>query len=657
MVIPESIRLGLKEIVNNASAVHLSESAKGIIEGKPSLIGRFSKEQYYDRYVSWLVQLRYSKHGSFRHVEAPPQERTASPRIRIKVPDDVFKLTTPDAPAKREDQAPISSHEKASRPEEKDERSMPATAATAADTKTIGRYRILGEIGEGGMGVVYKAEQISLGRLVAMKVLPRRLAGDSSFVRRFLNEARAMAAVNHPNIVLIYDVGQEGETNYYTMELVDGVSLEDILLQQSVLSSNRAVNVVAMILNALGHMHQCGIVHRDIKPSNIMIDRSGTAKLMDFGLALQEKSERLTRAGGIVGTPEYMSPEQAAGGTATALSDIYSLGVVFYELLTGNVPFEADTPLGVIHKIREEEPASPRSINPRIPAGLQRIVLKMMAKDPKDRYQNCRAILADLRRFRAGELIRPLRPSFFSSDFSLKKAIAALLLISLIAAVGVHLYRTRKGPLPEERKEILGLQIVELQKSMALLEDQLHTLRVESEINEVRLQIHETKDLIRTLEYQFLQSARGHVSAGAERKKPILAICVAAGYVGLLLALLLLGIDLRPTKRILIAFAVLLSLGILDWYNVLNPCESPFFGECLDYAYAHRPSVVPGLYPPLLFEEACMKPHQQVVNHFSWICRPNTWSLAFLVPQPGKTHCTASCHVSVVSWYYTAIHW
>ena len=296
-----------------------------------------------------------------------------------------------------------------------------------AGTK-LGNYEIESILGRGGMGVVYKARQLNLDRSVALKILPPTLSSDSSYVKRFEREARAIAALNHPNIVQIYDVGQEGQTYYYTMEFIDGASLDDILFQRGAVPLERAVRIVARTANALAYTHKRGIVHRDIKSSNIMIDALGIVKVTDFGLALQEKTRRMTVEGGIVGTPEYMSPEQASGETATALSDIYSLGVVFYELLTGRVPFEADTPLGVIRKIQTEEPAPPRSIKPEIPPGVEKIILKMMAKDPKKRHPNCRAILADLRRFRIREPISPPLPSIFSIR-SLTERVGGILLL------------------------------------------------------------------------------------------------------------------------------------------------------------------------------------------------------------------------------------
>ncbi|GAB4342070.1 MAG: hypothetical protein Kow0099_19280 [Candidatus Abyssubacteria bacterium] len=302
--------------------------------------------------------------------------------------------------------------------------------------KEIGNYRILKELGRGGMGVVYKANQLSLNRMVAMKVLPQHLTSDPSFIKRFENEARAIARLNHPNIVQIYDVGHEAQIYYYTMEFIEGLSLDDIIYKEGFLELDRAMNIIVQVAKALQYAHSQGIVHRDIKPSNIMIDKSGRIKVTDFGLALQERTTRLTMEGSIVGTPEYMSPEQAAGSVATGKSDIYALGVVFYELLTGKVPFEGDTALLVLNKIQNSEPEWPRAINPDIPPDVEKIVRKMMARNPRARYQSCQELIQDIQRLRQGQSIStaPRR------SLGLKTGIAAAALLLLLAFV--FTYRT-----------------------------------------------------------------------------------------------------------------------------------------------------------------------------------------------------------------------
>ena len=298
--------------------------------------------------------------------------------------------------------------------------------------KETGNYRILKELGKGGMGVVYKANQTSLGRMVAMKVLPQHLTTNPSFIKRFKNEARAIAKLNHPNIVQIFDIGQDDETHYYTMEFIEGPPLDEIIYRDGTLPLDRAINIILQVASALQYAHGQGIVHRDIKPSNIMIDKTGRIKVTDFGLALQQKTTRLTIDGGIVGTPEYMSPEQAVGQTATAQSDIYSLGIVFYELLTGKVPFEAESPLMLLNKIRDSEPQWPCSINPDIPVGIEKIIRNMMSKKPEDRYQSCQELIQDIKRFKIG---RPISaPAKRSTAFRLMAmGVAAAVLLILIA--------------------------------------------------------------------------------------------------------------------------------------------------------------------------------------------------------------------------------
>ena len=319
-----------------------------------------------------------------------------------------------------------------------------------AGTK-LGNYEIESLLGRGGMGVVYKARQESLDRFVALKILPPSLSSDSSYVKRFEREARAIAKLTHPNIVQIYDVGQEGPKHYYTMELVDGVSVDNLLEQHGTVPLNRAVHIIARVANALAYMHDRGIVHRDVKPSNIMVDTLKKVKLMDFGLVLQEEVPRVTVEGGIVGTPEYMSPEQASGERATPQSDIFSLGVVFYELLTGDVPFQGDTPLSVIRKIHTEEPIAPRRINPEIPPEIERIILKMMAKAPERRYADCRAVRADLKQFRSRGIEVPSGTKILSPRRL--AMIATLIFLSAALTWGLASYLAGRAKLPPEKEK------------------------------------------------------------------------------------------------------------------------------------------------------------------------------------------------------------
>jgi serine/threonine protein kinase len=310
--------------------------------------------------------------------------------------------------------------------------------------REIGNHRILKELGKGGMGVVYKAHQLSLGRAVAMKVLPRHLTNDAAFIKRFHNEARAIAKLNHPSIVQIYDIGSEDDVHYYTMEFIEGPTLDDVVYKEGFLSPERTIAIIGQVSKALRYAHSQGIVHRDIKPSNIMITKLGRVKVTDFGLALQQRTTRLTVDGGIVGTPEYMSPEQASGRTATAQSDIYSLGVVAYELLTGKVPFEGDSPLIVLNKIQNTEPQWPRAIDPSIPDDLENIVRKMMARNPSDRYLSCQEIIQDTQNIRSGQPVslQVDRPPAF-------RRIAVGIAILLVAALGLT-FALRRPPPPDD---------------------------------------------------------------------------------------------------------------------------------------------------------------------------------------------------------------
>jgi len=310
--------------------------------------------------------------------------------------------------------------------------------------KTIGDHRILKKLGKGGMGVVYRAEQISLGRMVALKILPLHLTGNTSFVERFMNEARSMAALNHPNIVQIHNVGQEGKTYYYTMELIDGTSLDKLLTRRETLPLDQTVNIMTGVATALAYLHKRGMLHRDIKSSNIMLSRSGEVKLADFGLALMEGMKRLTIEGGLIGTPEYMSPEQASGEGATALSDIYSLGVVFYEALTGKLPFKSDSPLALLKKIQTDEERPPRLINPDIPTEADEIIRKMMAKNPGERHQNCEEVLADLRELQAKVLPAPTAFGFSLSRRRIALAASIMGAVLFIGATGLFLVGSSK---------------------------------------------------------------------------------------------------------------------------------------------------------------------------------------------------------------------
>lgn len=262
-----------------------------------------------------------------------------------------------------------------------------------------GRYELLEKTGGGGMAVVYKAKCHLLKRYVAVKILRPDLVDNEEFVTRFKRESQAAASLSHPNIVNMYDVGQEGETHYIVMEYVDGMTLKEYIRREGRLSSKEAVRIASQICSALYHAHENNIVHRDIKPQNILINKEGTAKVADFGIARAITSSTVTIAGAdVIGSVHYFSPEQAKGGYVDKKSDIYSLGIVLYEMVTGVVPFEGDSAISVALKHIQEQVTPPGEINPDIPKSIQYIIQRAIEKDLENRYHDAAEMLYDLNR-------------------------------------------------------------------------------------------------------------------------------------------------------------------------------------------------------------------------------------------------------------------
>ncbi|MFZ5917872.1 MAG: bifunctional serine/threonine-protein kinase/ABC transporter substrate-binding protein [Chloroflexota bacterium] len=258
--------------------------------------------------------------------------------------------------------------------------------------QTLGQYRIMEQIGQGGMATVYKAYQPSLDRYVAVKVLPPYFAHEPGFAMRFTREAKAIARLNHPNILPIYDFGQEGDLSYIVMKYVEAGTLKDLV--GAPMPLDVTADIVRQIAAALDHAHQRGILHRDVKPSNVLLDEGRWVLLTDFGLAkMVEGSAVLTASGVGVGTPAYMAPEQGRGEAVDARADIYALGVVLYEMLTGRVPFEAETPMAVVIKHITEPLPLPRTISPEMPEAVERVILKTLAKNPADRFATPLALI------------------------------------------------------------------------------------------------------------------------------------------------------------------------------------------------------------------------------------------------------------------------
>src|SRR2546423_5025535 len=281
-----------------------------------------------------------------------------------------------------------------------------AVSDTLIGTGFDGGYRIVRKLGTGGMADVYLAEDQELGRRVAIKILNDRHAADDSFIERFRREAKNAAGLSHPNIVSIYDRGTAEDTYYIAMEYLDGRSLKELIVGRGPAPIKIAVEYARQILAAVGFAHRNGIVHRDIKPHNVLVGPEGRLKVTDFGIARSGASQ-MTEVGSIIGTAQYLSPEQARGAPVDQTSDLYSVGVVLYEMLTGQVPFTGDTPLEIAMKHLSTVPEPPSAKRSEIPRDLDLVVMRALAKDPAERYHSAEEMDADLRRISRGVAISP----------------------------------------------------------------------------------------------------------------------------------------------------------------------------------------------------------------------------------------------------------
>ncbi|MGD8540201.1 MAG: protein kinase, partial [Candidatus Aminicenantes bacterium] len=265
------------------------------------------------------------------------------------------------------------------------------------------RYEIIEKLGRGGMGVVYRVEDQKIKEEIALKVINPEIASDKRTIERFKNELRLARKIRHKNICQMYDMGEWDGTYFITMEYISGEDLKNFIHRSKQLSIPAAIAIAEEICEGLKEAHGIGVVHRDLKPANIMIDRDGNSRIMDFGIARTLKSRGLTGAGMMIGTPEYMSPEQAEGRAVDESSDLYSLGVILYEMVTGQLPFEGDTPLSVAIKHISGTPPDPKIINPQISENLKNLLLKCLTKDPQKRYRNAEELLSDLKKIEEPE--------------------------------------------------------------------------------------------------------------------------------------------------------------------------------------------------------------------------------------------------------------
>ena len=328
-----------------------------------------------------------------------------------------------------------------------------------------GRYEVIEELGQGGMGNVYRAFDRKIHEEIAIKFLKPEIAADKRFVQRFSNELKIARRVSHHNVCRMHDLHEEGTALYITMEYVRGEDLKALIRRMGTLPVGKTVSIARQVAEGLAEAHKLGVVHRDLKPSNVMIDKEGDAKIMDFGIARSIYAGGMTADGAMIGTPEYMSPEQIEGHEIDGRSDIYSLGVLVFEMATGRVPFEGDTPLSVAFKHKNEIPQAPRKINPQVPEGLNRLVLRCLEKDKSRRYQTAEEFLEDLARVEEGlpttERIavhrKPTTCKEITVRFAPKRLVVPIAAALGLLVVGVFAWRAffRAAPLdPKDRPSV-----------------------------------------------------------------------------------------------------------------------------------------------------------------------------------------------------------
>jgi len=340
-----------------------------------------------------------------------------------------------------------------------------------------GRYQIIEELGQGGMGKVYKAFDKEVNVRVALKLVKPEIAADKSTIERFRNELKVAREISHKNICRMHDLGREAGTYFITMEYVSGEDLRSFIRRARRLDIGTAISIAKQVCEGLSEAHRLGVVHRDLKPGNIMIDKEGNAKIMDFGIARSLKGKGITGTGVMIGTPEYMSPEQVEGKEADQRSDLYALGVILYEMVTGRVPFEGDTPLSIAVKHKSEIAKDPRELNAQLPEELSRLILRCLEKDQEKRFQSATDVFAELEKIErgviTGERTVPAGKAKASREktrpFRLKKFTLALLTIVALVIIGLALWRVlpkkrAAGPMGEPSVAVLPFEDLSPQK-------------------------------------------------------------------------------------------------------------------------------------------------------------------------------------------------
>ncbi len=342
---------------------------------------------------------------------------------------------------------------------------MPSGELTRGSTFAE-RFEVIEELGKGGMGQVYRVFDKKIDEEVALKVLNPEVSSDKKTIERFRNELKLARKISHKNICRMYDLNEEKGTQYITMEYVPGEDLKSTILRVGHLSMGKAVSIAKQVCEGLMEAHRLGVVHRDLKPQNIMIDKEGNVRIMDFGIARSLIKKGITGTGLIIGTPEYMSPEQAEMKEVDQRSDIYSLGVILFEMVTGRVPFEGETPLSVAMKHKSEEPPDPREINAHVPEGLSRVILRCMEKKRENRYQQAEALLSELSRVEKGlpttermaARRKPVTQREITVKFTLRKVLFPALAIVAVILLAVILWRflprERMVPFPQDKPSL-----------------------------------------------------------------------------------------------------------------------------------------------------------------------------------------------------------
>jgi len=384
-----------------------------------------------------------------------------------------------------------------------------------------GRYQIIEELGKGGMGNVYKVHDTKIKEKIALKLIKPEIAKDKKTIERFSNELRLARKIRHKNICQMFDLGEEQGTHFITMEFVPGQDLKGLIRQSGQLAVGTTINIAKQICEGLTEAHKLEVVHRDLKPSNIMIDKEGDVRIMDFGIARSLEAKGITGAGVMIGTPEYMSPEQVEGKETDQRSDIYSLGVILYEMVTGRVPFEGDTPFTIGVKQKSEIPRPPKEINEQIPDDLNHVILKCLEKDQEKRYQRAGEVRSELENIEKGipttERIEPKRKPTTSKEITVtfRKPwilIAALFVAVIVVGIAILYFRSEKAILPQAKKRLAVLPF----KNLGPPEDEYFADSITEEIRARLTRIEKLGMIARTSAYQYKNTEKSIRIIGEE---------------------------------------------------------------------------------------------------------------------------------------------